>query len=172
MLTAKTSPKIYFSVFGATITALIVWLHGPQFGVCWFAWPMLLVAPTTLSTLQIGNAHFFIVCSSILAMVCFETRRVKLGGVLLGFAVLSKVFPGLLLVYLMARRRWSNVGWTIAAMFAMCVATLATFGAQPYSAFVSYQLPRIASDLSAPRLIHYSLLFKDVNDDGYQKERD
>ncbi|MCH7591248.1 MAG: DUF2029 domain-containing protein [Planctomycetes bacterium] len=132
-------------VFSVTVAALIVWLHGPQFGVCWLAWPILLATPTTLSTLQIGNAHLFVICLSILAMLCFETRRAKLGGALLAFAVVSKIFPGLLLVYLLARRRWWDVGWTIAAMFALCAATLATFGMHPFTAFVSYQLPRIVS---------------------------
>ena len=132
-------------LFSVTIATLVVWLHGFQFGVYWLAWPILLATSTTLSMLQIGNAHFLVICLSILAMLCFETRRAKLGGALLAFAIASKIFPGLLLVYLLARRRWWDVGWTVAAMFALCAATLAIFGTQPFTAFVSYQLPRIAS---------------------------
>lgn len=132
-------------LFSVTTAALLLWFGGSEFNAYWLVWPILLICGTTLSTLQVGNAHFFVVCISLLAMVCFETKRLKLGGVLLGFAIVSKIFPGLLLVYLLARRRWTDVAWTGAAMVAYCLATIAVFGTQPFHAFVSYQLPRIAS---------------------------
>ncbi len=132
-------------VFLATAVALIKWLGGYQFNVYWLVWPLVLLAPTTLSTLQIGNAHFLVVCMSVAALLCFEVGWTRFGGGLLGFAILSKIFPGVALVYLLARRRWSAVAWTTLAMVALSLAALLILGRRPFDAFVSYQLPRIAS---------------------------
>lgn len=132
-------------VFSATVAALVLWLGGYRFSVYWFLWPLVLLAPTTLSTLQTCNAHFLILCLSVAAFVCFETDRVRLGSALLGFATVSKIFPGLLLVYLLGRRRWSAVLWTCSAIAALSLLALLTLGARPFTAFFSYQLPRLAS---------------------------
>ena len=125
--------------------ALARWLTGDTFSAYWFAWPALMLAPNTLGTLQIGNVHGLIVCISILAMLMFERRRHAIGGLLLGYAIASKIFPGVLVVYLIARRRWAALIWTSGAIGATAVIALAMFGTRPFEAFVSYQLPKLAS---------------------------
>ncbi len=132
-------------VCGATVAVLATWLGGHEFNVYWLTWPLMIAAPAMLRTLQMGNVHFFIIALSLLAMVAFEKKREWLGGALLGFAIGSKVFPGVLLVYLLARRRWSAVLWTGVAIVAFCLTVLVLFSGQPFDAFVNYQLPRLAS---------------------------
>lgn len=132
-------------LFTVTVGAIVVWVAGYQFHACWFAWPLVLAAPVTLGTLQIENAHFFIVCLAVLAMVAFEKQKNGLGGVLLAFSILSKIFPGVLLAYLVVRRRWGAVVWTGIAMVVLSLTTLLVFGLQPFESFVSFQLPRLAS---------------------------
>jgi hypothetical protein len=132
-------------LFLATSGALLLWLSGHEFSPYWLAWPIVLAAPITLSVLQIGNAHFFIICLSVLAMLAFEKRHDRLGGALLAFAIVSKLFPGMLLVYLLVRRRWSAVIWTCAAMVVLSLATVLTFGVQPFDAFIKFHLPRLVS---------------------------
>ena len=136
-----------FSVllFVATTAALTVWIVGWRFNPLWLIWPALFLAPVTVATLQMGNVHAFMILISILAMVLFERRRNVLGGALLGYATLSKVFPGLLIVYLLFRRKWSACVWTAAASVVLCGITLAVFGTTPFKAFFEYQLPAIAS---------------------------
>lgn len=132
-------------VCGAAVAVLITWLGGHEFNAYWLTWPLMLAAPAMLQTLQMGNVHFFVVALSVLAMVAFEKERNWLGGALLGFAIGTKIFPGVLLVYLLMTRRWSAVLWTGVAMVALCVTVLVLFGVQPLDSFVNYQLPRLAS---------------------------
>ncbi|MFQ5494400.1 MAG: glycosyltransferase family 87 protein [Phycisphaerae bacterium] len=132
-------------VFGVTAVALLAWMTRGAFGASWFVIPAVLIAPVTLGTLQIGNVHFLMICISVLAMWAFERKREWLGGALLGFAVVSKIFPGVLLVYLIFRRRFAAIGKCVAAMILLCLLTLMVFGPQPFRSFFAYQLPRLAS---------------------------
>lgn len=86
--------------FGLEIVAFIIvvsafthWISDGRFGGAWFALPALLLAPNMLDTLQIGNVHFLIICLAMGGMLALETRRFVLGGLLLGFAIVGKVFP-------------------------------------------------------------------------------
>jgi hypothetical protein len=78
-------------------------------------------------------------------MVAFEERRAAAGGALLAFAALSKIFPGILLVALLARRRWREIGWTLAFGGIFWLVAWVVLGAGPFAAFFSYQLPRLVS---------------------------
>lgn len=111
----------------------------------WLAWPAVLATMATLTSLQIGNVHALVVIASIGAMSAFARGRDRLGGALLGFAVVSKIFPGLLLVYLLGLRRWRAIAWTCAAGIVYALVALLIFGPHSYESFVSYQLPRLAS---------------------------
>jgi alpha-1,2-mannosyltransferase len=132
-------------LFVGTAVALTVWVCGWRFSPLWLLWPAVLIAPNSIAQLQIANAHVFMILISILAMLLFEKKRNALGGTLLAYAAVSKFFPGLLVVYLLARRKWTAVGWTVAASLVLCAATLVVFGVATYSAFLNHQLPAIAS---------------------------
>jgi hypothetical protein len=136
-----------FSVllFVLTSGAISVWIAGWRFTPLWLIWPAMLIAPSVIATLQMGNTHVFMVLITVLAMLCFEKRRHAAGGALLAYATLSKFFPGLLIVYLMVRRRWSSVGWTAAAGVVLCLASLVAFGPKPWLAFLDHQLPALAN---------------------------
>jgi len=136
-----------FSVllFVLTSGAITVWIAGWRFTPLWLIWPTMLVAPSVIATLQMGNTHVFIVLIAVLAMLCFEKRWNAAGGALLAYATLSKFFPGLLVIYLLVRRRWSSVAWTAAAGVVLCLATLVAFGPQPWEAFLGHQLPALAN---------------------------
>jgi hypothetical protein len=79
------------------------------------------------------------------AMLWFAKGKYTLGGASLAFAMLSKVAPGILLVYLLAKRRWKEVGWTLAFCVAFSLVALIVIGTKPFIAFVNYQLPNIQS---------------------------
>ena len=132
-------------VFGVTTLSLLLWIGRSEFSTLWLVFPFVLAAPATLGTLQIENAHFLMVMLSVAAMLAFEKNRTVWGGILLAFAIVSKLFPGLLLGYLVFRRRWRAVVSTGAAMIAFCALTLLVFGPAPFKAFISYQRPRLAS---------------------------
>jgi len=111
--------------------------------------PFVFLATTTLSTLQKGNVQVIVVVMAMLAMALFERQRPIAGGALLAFATASKIYPGLLVVSLVARRRWRAVGWTTVWGVGFVVLTLAAFGWAPYAAFLDH-LPRLLSGESFP----------------------
>jgi len=133
----------------AAIGAMAVWIGGRSFTPYWLALPMVLAAPNLHVTFQIGNAHFFVACLAVLGMLAFEKGRDWTGAALLGFAIVSKLFPVVLLVYLLFRRRWAAVFWTGAAIIAFCLITLLLYGDRPFHAFVDFHLLRLASGEAA-----------------------
>jgi hypothetical protein len=100
--------------------------------------PLVWAALPTLSFLQKGNVQGLVVALSMLAMALFERRRFAAGGLLLAFATVSKLFPGLLFVYLVARRQWRALAWALGASALIALVALIDVGWQQYEGFVSH----------------------------------
>ncbi len=132
-------------MFCITAIAYANWLGGPRFSAHWLPLPMVLLATTTLSAIEIGNVHFLIITLSLLSMLLLEQGRYVSGGAVLGYCAAGKIFPGVLLAYLVFARRWKAAAATGLAMIGYVLITLAIFGTKPFSAFVESQLPRLAS---------------------------
>ncbi|HZN02386.1 MAG TPA: glycosyltransferase family 87 protein, partial [Candidatus Polarisedimenticolia bacterium] len=71
------------------------------------------------------------------------------GGFLLAFAGASKLYPGLLGVYLLTRRRWRDIAWTVACGVGFALLSLLAFGRGPWDAFLEH-MPRLLSGESFP----------------------
>jgi hypothetical protein len=131
--------------FWFAFVALAMWIGGRPGAVA-----LLLVPPIALSMpvvlgLQFGQAHLLIVVAAVGAMMLFARGRRLGGGLLLGFAIVSKIFPGLLLVHLAVRRQWRDLAATLAAIAALIGLAVVVLGPATLAAFVTEQLPRIAS---------------------------
>ena len=111
--------------------------------------PLVLLAQPTASTLQKGNVQGMILAGSMLAMALFERGKSVRGGILLAFAGASKLYPGLLGVFLLVRRRWRDAAFTIAFGAGFAVLSLLAFGRGPWEAFVEH-MPRLLSGESFP----------------------
>ena len=111
--------------------------------------PFALLAPAIIITFVMGNVQLAIIAVSMIAMLLFERERYTAGGVLLAYAVVSKLYPGLLLGYLMLRRDWRAVGWTAAFAVAFVVVSVADFGVGPYVAFATH-MPKLLSGEAFP----------------------
>jgi alpha-1,2-mannosyltransferase len=121
------------------------WIGGRTEIVMLLLIPLLLVSGPTSLGLQRGQFHPAVWALAIGAMLAFEQRRNALGGAMLSFAVLSKIFPGVLGIYLIATRRWRAVGWTFAAAAAWVVISLVVIGAPTFAHYIDFQLPRVVS---------------------------
>lgn len=113
--------------------------------------PWVMVAPSVVGTLQAGNVQLLFVVQSAVAMLLFERRRHALGGLLLGYAIASKIYPGVLVVYLLLRRDWRAAVSTTAAGVAIALVTLVDVGWTPFAAFLSH-VPKILSGEAFPGL--------------------
>jgi len=128
----------------AALYAVARWIGGDEGRRATWLVPAVIAATPILLTLQIGNFQAAVLALSMLAMVAFARNRSIAGGALLGFA-LFKIFPGVLVFYLLLKRRWRDVIWTsfFAALYVGI--SVAWLGTAPLIDFVKYQLPRIAS---------------------------
>ena len=111
--------------------------------------PWVLVSPTIVGTLQSGNVQFARHRAAAAAMLLFERRRHAAGGAILAYVIVSKLFPGVLLLYLLLRRDWRAVGWTAAWSMVLAAVTLADVGAAPFATFLEH-LPRLLSGEAFP----------------------
>ena len=111
--------------------------------------PFVLVSPSIVGTLQAGNVHLLFIAAAAAAMLLFERQRHAAGGAILAYAIVSKLFPGVLLFYLLLRRDWRAVGWTAAWSVVLVAVTLADVGAAPFAAFLEH-LPGLLSGEAFP----------------------
>ena len=144
-----TTRRIWFALQSAALWLAIVvlarWIGGASGLLVLLLAPIVWLAPTTRVTLQIGNFQTTAFALSVLAMVAFERGRNGRGGSLLGFSIVSKIYPGMLGILLAVDRRWSGIVWTAAWAAALTLAAFLWLGAAPFVDFVRYQVPRIQS---------------------------
>ncbi len=107
--------------------------------------PIVIVSPAALYAYQYTQFHFIAIALAVAGMVAFEKQRNALGGALLAGAVLGKIFPGFLVILLIAERRWKAVAWTAGFGAAFTALALAVLGTDPFVAFFNYHLPRLYS---------------------------
>jgi Glycosyltransferase family 87 len=136
------------------LQALLLWMaflvslgwpihQPPTRGLAWL--PALWLAPPTLVGLQYGNFQTAIIAISVIAMAAFTWRRDVAASVLLAFVTLGKLFPGVLVAALVARRRWRALALTATSALVLVMLAVLLFGRKPFDDFVSDQIPAIAS---------------------------
>jgi alpha-1,2-mannosyltransferase len=111
--------------------------------------PLVWAGIPMLNSLQKGNVQVLIIAISMLALVLFARGREVAGGALLGYACVGKIYPGMLVLYLILRRQWRAVAWTSGFALVLLVLSLADTGAAPILAFVEH-LPGILGGEAFP----------------------
>jgi alpha-1,2-mannosyltransferase len=107
--------------------------------------PLIYLGASTQIALQWGNFQPTMIALSLVAMVALWRGRETIGAVLLALVILTKLYPGILLVVLAARAQWRAVLLTIAAMVGWIGLGMVVLGVAPFKAFLAYQMPRMAS---------------------------
>jgi alpha-1,2-mannosyltransferase len=136
------------AVVGIGLVAIARRLEGVAgSSVLWLS-AVVLAPPAITSTLQIGNVQLACIALAMLGMLAMEEDAhpvaLPLGALGLALATVSKLYPGVLVVYLLARRRWRAFGWTAAWGVLLGLIGLADLGLAPHRAFVEH-LPRLLS---------------------------
>lgn len=127
--------------------------------------PLVWAAEMTIGTLQVGNIQPVVIALAVLAMLLIERRRDAAGGALLAFITVSKLFPGLLLIYLIVRRRWRALAWTAGVSIALVLVSLLDTGWEPYRAFV-HHLPGLLSGEAFPAFRNPNAIAKNYSVPG------
>ena len=110
--------------------------------LAWLFMPM-------LDVMQKENIQATIIAMAVLGMVLLDRRRFAAGGALLGFATVSKLFPGLLLVYLAVRGEWRALAWTVGFGALFVLASAVDLGAEVYRTF-AHHTPGLLSGEAFP----------------------
>jgi len=126
---------IWFALNGAVLViglVVVARMLGPMAGTRAFLLaPLILASDLTIGTLQIGNLQAIVFSIAMIAMVLLVQRRYAAGGALLAFVTVSKLFPSLLLIYLLVRREWRALAWTSGMIAALVVISLLDTGWLP-----------------------------------------
>ena len=111
--------------------------------------PLVFASDITIATLQIGNLQAMVFALAMVGMMLLAQRRYAAGGLLLAYTTLSKMFPGLLLVYLFVRRQWRALAWTAGLTILLVLVSLMDTGRAPYHAFLE-QFPKLMGGQAFP----------------------
>lgn len=129
-----------FAVF-----ALCAWVGGQAGYLAALAAPLLLVAFPVLHNFQYGQFHFAALALAVVGVMALERGRRGVGGLALAVAIVSKLFPVLLLVPLAFSRRFRDLAAVGAWLLGISVAAWAAFGGDQFLTFVQFHLPRLRS---------------------------
>lgn len=121
------------------------WIGGKRGTAALLLVPLVWISVPSMLNFQYGQFHVTTIALAVAAFVALESRRHVGGGALLAASILSKGFPGILLIPLLLQRRWKAAAWTGAWMVALTGLALAVLGPDPFVAFVEYHLPRVRS---------------------------
>jgi alpha-1,2-mannosyltransferase len=133
------------ALFMAFALILASRIGGPRGMLAGLLLPGLLSSFPFMFNFQFGQFQLAAVMLAAGGMLAISGGRDRLGGALLGGAVVTKIFPALLLLYLAFRRRGRPILWTLGFAVAYAFAGLIVLGPAPYRAFFLYHLPRVAS---------------------------
>ena len=124
---------------------LACWIGGREGLGAGLLLPAIWLNVGTIVTLQFGQVHLLVVVTAVMGMILIEKNWPSLGGLLLAIAIVSKIFPGMLVLYLLMSRRWKAVIWTCAGVAILVLLTLGVAGWESFEFFFDYHLPRMAS---------------------------
>jgi hypothetical protein len=154
---------LWFALNLAVVLAAVVAMSrrlAPALGasVLWLS-PLILAPLSVLVTFQFGNVQLACIAGALLGMLCFDrapgsrrsTLLYALGGLLLAFMTLSKLYPGMLVLYLLLRRDWRAFGWTAGWAASLLLIGLVVMGLPVHRAFLDH-LPGLLSGESFPPL--------------------
>jgi hypothetical protein len=134
---------IQVAVFVSIAFSVVRFVGGDRAIMAIFLIPALWISFPVLANWQYGQFHMMSILLGIAAMMWFMEGKYLIGGSALSLAMLSKIAPGILLIYLISRKRWKEVGWTLGCCAAFSLIAVAIIGTKPFIAFLNYQLPNL-----------------------------
>lgn len=104
--------------------------------------------PPVVGELVLGNVHLLLL--GLLGLAWLAIRRGtrggdRLAGLAIGVAAVIKVFPGILILWFLARRRWSAAAWVVVGAVVATLLALPFTGVEPWRDY-----PTVLANLSAP----------------------
>jgi hypothetical protein len=138
-------------LLAAAIVMLSRWIGGvPGAWAAASGW-LVLASPSVMMAIQAGNFQATVYALAVMAFVLICSRREVSGAAILAYGAVGKIVPGILVLFLLAARRWRAAIYTAAFSVLLCAITIAVFGWRPFNDFIFYELPKIASGEAFPQ---------------------
>ena len=138
------------ALFALTLVLQVRALDGAQRRFVALLSPALFIAMPMLMCQQLGNFQIMAFVLPMLALFALESGRTRSGAAVLAAVIVGKIFPGILGIDLLARRKWREAGWTAAFGALLLVMALVVVRWETFRAFFSFQLPRLSDGTAFP----------------------
>ncbi len=122
---------------------VVRWVGRPADRAMWLLPAVVAAAPIGFD-LQFGQVHLLVIALAIGGRVLMERGKSAAGAALIAAAIVTKLFPAILLVELLARKRYREVAQVAAFGAAFVSAGIAILGFGVHHDFLFYQLPQPA----------------------------
>ena len=147
--------RIWFALQALTLAGAVIgvaaWIGGLAGAVALLGGVLLMALPQAAHTFQQGNFQATAIPLATIAFVLLTAGLHRTGGAVLAYASLAKIFPGVLVVPLLAARQWRSAAWVAGCGAAALVLTILVQGDRPMRDFVSTSLPEISSGAAFPQ---------------------
>jgi hypothetical protein len=136
-------------VIGAFVAAAI-WIRGVAGATVLAGGALVLAMPAVLFALQQGNFQVSAPPLAALSFALLLSGRLRSGAAILAWTAVAKIFPGILVVHLVAARRWRALAWVAAGGVVLLVLTVLVQGTRPFHDFVTHAVPSISDGTAFP----------------------
>jgi alpha-1,2-mannosyltransferase len=147
--------RVWFAFQALTLAGAVIgvaaWIGGLAGTVALLGGILLMAFPQAAHTFQQGNFQATAIPLAAIAFVLLTTGFHRTGGAVLAYASLAKIFPGVLVVPLIAARQWRPAAWVAGCGAAVLALTLVVQGDRPLRDFVSTSLPELSSGAAFPQ---------------------
>ena len=139
------------AVLAAAVFGLARWIGGTPGSYAAAGGVLAFASPQFVYSLQQGNVQSTAMPAAAVGLVWLLRGRLASGSLVLAYFAVAKIFPGVLIVYLAAARRWRAIAVTAACGAAIVGITLLLFGPRPFADFLHHELPRISNGAAFPQ---------------------
>lgn len=154
---------LWFSIQASLLLYCLIWIArwvgGRTEAACLMAALAFLALPQTLIALQTGNFQITALTVSVVALLVLIMRPAVGAATALAFVTLGKIFPGVLVLWLLASRRWRAAALAAGAGVVIIGLAWLVVGSAPFLSFATYEVPRITNGEAFPQSERPGILF-------------
>lgn len=129
---------LLLAIYGAVAR----WIGRPAERSLWL-FPAFISAVPTCLDLQFGQVHLLAIAAALMGRVLLERGKNAAGSLLIAAAIVTKLFPAVLLIELLARRRYREIAQVLVAASLLVAVGIGVLGVAPHADFLGYQVPRL-----------------------------
>jgi Glycosyltransferase family 87 len=150
----KLAKVVWSMTMALMLAALLLFLRDRHPRAQWIALALFLCLPT-MANIDNGQVDILILA---LTLAAFYSRRTWLAGGCLGIAIAIKLAPALVLLYLLATRRWKTVFYAVLTAAVITLAAIRVWGFAMHREFLRHLSAHLSPN--PPMLTHTFTDFK------------